>query len=237
MSLQLLQAVRFSIDTSFKHLHAWQEFEIKSWDHQHMHSVVSARAFTMSQSAEAHHILFRCIFEIAQQDTNLLVKFCHIHKCGIEAMIANGHKGQGLGRKLVHNIKFSLTFPFRSWQNAVTPEVYGAMLSLSSFKAQPDLEMTLRTIQTGRRKAKAWLKDKITGTKFALPALYFPKSLIPCDIWKACPTTTNSNEQSHHNINHNGTSLTILGGIMHTQDYDDQMDTSINMHATYGIHP
>ncbi|KAL4080631.1 hypothetical protein J3A83DRAFT_4076544, partial [Scleroderma citrinum] len=97
------------------------------------------------------------------------------------------------------------------------------MLSLSSFEVQPDLEMTLRTVQTGGCNAKAWLKDKITGTKFALPVLYFLKSLIPCDIWKACPTTTNGNEQSHHNINHNGTSLTILGGIMHTQDYDDQM--------------
>ncbi|KAL4069992.1 hypothetical protein V8B97DRAFT_1872105, partial [Scleroderma yunnanense] len=233
-------------------------------------STVSARAFTTSQSAEAHHILFRCIFKIAQQDTNLLVKFCHIHKCGIEAMIANGHKGQGLGLgrycvelcqgmedfcSIEHDHRLKDLDPYDQLkcfyhlcvvhflrnlvplQNAVTPEVYGAMLSLSSFKAQPDLEMTLRTIQTGRHKAKAWLKDKITGTKFALPALYFPKSLIPCDIWKACPTTTNSNEQSHHNINHDGTSLTILGEIMHTQDYDDQMDTSINMHATYGIHP
>ena len=36
MSAQLLQAVRFSIDTSFKRLHGWQEFEIESWDHQSM---------------------------------------------------------------------------------------------------------------------------------------------------------------------------------------------------------
>jgi len=36
MSLWLLQAMQFSIDTSFKHVHGWQEFEIESWDHQHM---------------------------------------------------------------------------------------------------------------------------------------------------------------------------------------------------------
>ncbi|KAL4064574.1 hypothetical protein J3A83DRAFT_4167974 [Scleroderma citrinum] len=270
MSLQLLQAVQFSIDTSFKHLCAWQEFKIESWDHQHMHSVVSACTFTTSQSAEAHHILFRCIFEIAQQDTNLPVKFHHIHKCGIEAVIADGHKGQGLGLgrycvELCQGMEDFCSIEHDHWLkdldpydqlkrfyrlcvihflrnlvplwNAVTPEVYGAMLSLSSFEAQSDLEMTLRTIQTGGRKAKAWLKDKIMGTKFALPALYFPKSLIPCDIWKACPTTTNSNEQSHRNINCDGTSLTVLGGIMCTRDYDDRMDASINMHAIYGIHP
>ncbi|KAL4061961.1 hypothetical protein V8B97DRAFT_1878419, partial [Scleroderma yunnanense] len=52
-------------------------------------------------------------------------------------------------------------------------------------------------------------------TKFALPALCFPKSLIPHNIWRACPMTTNGNEQSHHNINQDGTNLTVLGGIMH----------------------
>lgn len=36
MSFWLIQAVRFSIDTSFKRLHSWQEFEIESWSHQHM---------------------------------------------------------------------------------------------------------------------------------------------------------------------------------------------------------
>ncbi|KAF9220840.1 hypothetical protein BS17DRAFT_643440, partial [Gyrodon lividus] len=65
-----------------------------------------------------------------------------------------------------------------------------------------------------------WLKDKIDGTKFALPALYFPKSLMPADFWKACPTTTNGNEQAHRSINHDGVHLTLLGGIMRGYDYD-----------------
>ncbi|KAI6045942.1 hypothetical protein EDC04DRAFT_2515208, partial [Pisolithus marmoratus] len=47
-------------------------------------------------SADAHLILFRQIFEFAQYDTGLSVKFHHIHGCGIEAVIADGHKGQGL---------------------------------------------------------------------------------------------------------------------------------------------
>ncbi|KAI6045943.1 hypothetical protein EDC04DRAFT_2558943 [Pisolithus marmoratus] len=75
------------------------------------------------------------------------------------------------------------------------------MLSLSAFEEQPNLEAMLETIQTGGHKAKAWLYDKIEGSKFVLPVLYFPKSLIPHHVWKACPTTTNGNEQSHHNTN------------------------------------
>ncbi|KAL4073507.1 hypothetical protein J3A83DRAFT_4399834 [Scleroderma citrinum] len=172
MSLQLLQAVQFSINTSFKHLHKWQEFKIESWDHQHMRSVVSARAFTTSQSAEAHHILFRHIFEIAQQDTNLSVKFHHIHGCGIKAVIADGHKGQGLGLgrycvELCQDIddfcpiecccQLRSLDPYDQLRNTVPADVYRAMLSLSSFEAQPDINRTLETIRNGGHKAKGIL--------------------------------------------------------------------------------
>ncbi|KAL4064033.1 hypothetical protein J3A83DRAFT_4101809, partial [Scleroderma citrinum] len=85
-------------------------------------------------------------------------------------------------------------------QRVVTPKVYSAMLSFSFFEEQPNLERTLHTIQRGGHKARAQLKDKIKGLKFALPALYFPRSLILHDIWKACPMTTNRNEQAHQNI-------------------------------------
>ena len=37
MSAHLMQAQFLSIDTSFKHVHnQWQEFEIESWDVNHM---------------------------------------------------------------------------------------------------------------------------------------------------------------------------------------------------------
>lgn len=36
MSWRLMQAKRLSIDTSFKRVHGWQEFEIESWDVAHM---------------------------------------------------------------------------------------------------------------------------------------------------------------------------------------------------------
>ncbi|KAL4061962.1 hypothetical protein V8B97DRAFT_2027006 [Scleroderma yunnanense] len=106
-------------------------------------AIVSVHAFMTSQSPEAHHILFRCIFKIAQQDTNLSVKFCHIHGCGIKAVIADGHKGQGLGLG-----KYCVEL------NTVPADVYRAMLSLSSFEVQPNINRTLETIQNGGHKAK-----------------------------------------------------------------------------------
>ena len=57
----------------------------------------STRAFTTSQSAEAHLIFFSHIFEIAKSDTGLSVKFHHIDGSGIHSVVADGHKGQGLG--------------------------------------------------------------------------------------------------------------------------------------------
>jgi hypothetical protein len=69
MSSHLVQAKRLSIDT-FKWAQGWQEFEIESWNTEHCRceslflplsiqidgfsAIVSARAFTTSQSAKAH---------------------------------------------------------------------------------------------------------------------------------------------------------------------------------------
>ncbi|KAG1866177.1 hypothetical protein F4604DRAFT_1779145, partial [Suillus subluteus] len=49
-------------------------------------------------------------------------------------------------------------------------------------------------------KTQAWLKDKVETNKFILPALYRPTSFITEDIWRACPATTNGNEQAHRNV-------------------------------------
>ena len=61
-------------------------------------AVVCARAFINSQTANAHLILFRRIFEIATSDTGIPVMFRHIHGSGIESVVTDSHKGQALGR-------------------------------------------------------------------------------------------------------------------------------------------
>jgi hypothetical protein len=56
--------------------------------------VIETRAFTTSQSAEAHLILFTRIFEIAFEDTGVSCRFRHIHGEGFELWITDAHKGQ-----------------------------------------------------------------------------------------------------------------------------------------------
>ncbi|KIJ53274.1 hypothetical protein M422DRAFT_242411 [Sphaerobolus stellatus SS14] len=97
MSELLLDTKRPSIDTAFKRLHKWQEFEIEAWFPKYSRSIVVSRAFITSQSALAHQILFRRIFAIASEDTGRPVQFRHIHGTGFEIFMADGHKGQALG--------------------------------------------------------------------------------------------------------------------------------------------
>ncbi|KAG2086384.1 uncharacterized protein F5147DRAFT_588546 [Suillus discolor] len=99
MSSHLIQAKCLSIDTSFKRAQGWQEFEIESWDSINGSSaVVSARAFTTSQSVKAHLILFQRIFDIASADTGQSFSFRHIHGFGCEIVIAT--RGEKFGGKV-----------------------------------------------------------------------------------------------------------------------------------------
>jgi hypothetical protein len=61
-------------------------------------AIVVARAFLTSESSEAHFLLFSRIFEIAQRDTGLEVTFHYINESGIQSIVADGHRGQALGR-------------------------------------------------------------------------------------------------------------------------------------------
>ena len=77
---------------------------------------------------------------------------------------------------------------------------------------------------------KAWWKDKLESNRFGLKAIYRPASFIPEEIWKACPATTNGNEQAHRDVNRDGTNLTLLGGIMQGKAYDNRAAASIHTH-------
>ncbi|KAG2111578.1 uncharacterized protein F5147DRAFT_744738 [Suillus discolor] len=260
MSWRLMQAKRLLIDTSFKRIHGWQEFEFESWDVAHMKSVIGAQAFTTSQSAQAHFILFQQIFKIASADMGCAVQFQYMHREGIQTIIADGHKGQGqgLGMYCVYLCKDSIQAccydttallhdldPYdhlccfyclclahykrniHSLHGQIPKDMEIAILTIASVEPHPDLQGTLKKIKKGGKKAAAWLKDKIEGTKFALPALYQPNSLILLEIWKASPTTTNGNEQAHRNINHDG--------IMRGFHYDTNISASLDLFDAFGI--
>ncbi|KAG6374217.1 hypothetical protein JVT61DRAFT_4875 [Boletus reticuloceps] len=270
MSSHLLAAKRLSIDTSFKRAQGWQEFEIESWDINHQRSVVCARAFINSQTANAHLIFFRRIFEIAMGDTGVPVMFRHIHGSGIESVVADSHKGQALGRCLgmfcveiscdidqtciyEPHRQISQLKPYDHLQRfyrlcvahfqrnlhmlkPIIPfDAYKAMRSLASSEPHPDIKATLSFIRNSHPKAAAWLKDKVDSTPFALPGLYQPASFIPLAIWKACPSTTNGNEQAHRNAYREGINLTLLAGIMKGSKYDQTAMVSIDVHSAFGI--
>ncbi|KAJ7754676.1 hypothetical protein DFH07DRAFT_868560 [Mycena maculata] len=255
MSTLLMRSKKVALDTAFKRLNGkWQEFEMESWELNRMKSVVGTRAFTTSQSAHAHLILFTRIFEIAMGDTGIPCRFRHIHGEGFELWITDAHKGQALGMfcqklwaqlgdiycpmeptrllrtldpydHLRRFLRFCTTHCKRNVDELrpyTTSDVRNAMLSLSSSQAHPDLDGAFRIIENGGRKAKAWLKDKRVGSKFALPALYQPLSLIPLEIWKSAPSTTNGNEQAHRNINRDG--------------YDARAMGALELHSSHGIY-
>ncbi|KIJ46710.1 hypothetical protein M422DRAFT_249875 [Sphaerobolus stellatus SS14] len=97
MSELLAHTSWLTIDTSFKRVWGWQEFEMEVWFPEHECSVVVAHAFTNSKSGEAHLILFERIFDVMKQDTGIEVRFRHIHGEGIDTVTADQHKGQTLG--------------------------------------------------------------------------------------------------------------------------------------------
>jgi hypothetical protein len=114
MSRLLLTTRRPSIDTTFKRAYSYEEFKLETWfpehikctcpvailgplDHPHT-AAVCTRAFIMSQTAAAHHYLFRRIFDLVEHDTGQPVHFQHIHGDGIETIVADAHKCQALGK-------------------------------------------------------------------------------------------------------------------------------------------
>ncbi|KAJ7265241.1 hypothetical protein C8J57DRAFT_1069413, partial [Mycena rebaudengoi] len=271
MSSFLMRSKKLSLDTAFKRLSGkWQEVEMETWELDNMKSVIGTRAFTTSQSAEAHVILYTRIFEIAFGDTGLPCRFRHIHGEGFELWITDSHKGQALGAgmlcqklcaelgdiycpieptrllrtlspydQLQRFLRLCTTHFKRNVDELrpyITPQVRSAMLSLSSSQVHPNIDEAFRTIENGGCKAKAWLKDKRVGSKFALPALYQPASLIPLEIWKSAPSTTNGNEQAHRNINHDGVNLTVLGGIMRGMQYDARAMGALELHSSQGVY-
>lgn len=82
----------------------------------------------------------------------------------------------------------------------------------------------------------AWLKDKLEGSKFALPALYQPASRIPIDIWRGTSNNTNGNEQSHRNAYRDGKNLLPLAGVMRSMQYDWRALAGIALFQSSGIY-
>ncbi|KAF8573740.1 hypothetical protein K439DRAFT_1624842 [Ramaria rubella] len=243
-------------------------FEIEAWFPEYLRSIVVARAFTTSQSPEAHHILFNRIFAIVHEDTGQTVQFRHIHGVGFDTFMADGHIGQALGLGLCCEeiCRIMAGYCAIDWTKALhmlTPyeclariyhycfahfvrnvlalkghislEVQAAMMSVTSAEPLPNFKATLQQIRTGGKKAGDWLKNKQSAGGFALAALYQPASKISIEVWKALPSTSNSNKQAYRSINRDGVKLMMLAGIMHGMQYDSHAMTGLKLLSTYSI--
>jgi len=80
-----------------------------------------------------------------------------------------------------------------------------------------------------------WLEDKLAAEGFALTGIYWPKSMIPIEIWRASPNTTNGNEQLHRNINRDGVKLTLYSGVMRGLNFDHCRLAIIQVTCKYDI--
>ena len=58
---------------------------------------------------------------------------------------------------------------------------------------------------------------------------------MPLEIWKACPATTNGNEQAHRNVNCDGVGLTLLAGVMRSMHYDKRALDGIEGAVNTGV--
>jgi len=97
MSRRLVKAKYLTIDTAFKRVSGWQEFEMEFWDVDAGCSVACFRAFFTSQTSEAHLVLLRKLNEARNQDTGQSLRFRHLHGSGMEVITADEGKGQALG--------------------------------------------------------------------------------------------------------------------------------------------
>ncbi|KIJ38663.1 hypothetical protein M422DRAFT_258538 [Sphaerobolus stellatus SS14] len=119
----------------------------------------------------------------------------------------------------------------------VSTAVYGAMMALYSADPIPNYDATISLIQHGGKKALDWLKDKLSGKKSILAAIYHPASKIPLEIWKASSNTTNENKQSHRNIYRDRIKMSLVPGAMCSFQFDSRSMVTLELFQEHGIHP
>ncbi|KZW03626.1 hypothetical protein EXIGLDRAFT_758968 [Exidia glandulosa HHB12029] len=244
----LRQAKRLTADAAFKRVVGWKEFELETWDDSGLRSITCARVFMTALSADAHLIVLKRIYQLVLEDCGAPWQFAYLHGAGTDTATSDQDNAEALAfgkfaqwiasstltpsnvlctltpyQHLAHFYTLCLTHHKRNltpYKNKVTPSVFHAMQSLASAEPLPDINAVIATIRAGGKAAADWIDNKLVGDSWALRALYQPWSKIPLHKWKAAPRTTNGNEQAHHNVNLDGTRLSLLAGVMHGAEFD-----------------
>ncbi|KZV94685.1 hypothetical protein EXIGLDRAFT_822529 [Exidia glandulosa HHB12029] len=262
-SRALQQAKRITADSAFKRVVGWKEFEIETWDDSSMRSITCARVFMDSLTADAYLLVLKRIYQTVLSDCDEPWQFSYLHGRGTDTSTTDQDNAEALAfgqflqwitsntlppsspfhsltayQHLAHVLTLCITHHKRNLQpfkTKVSAAVFDAMQSLASPEPLPDINATFTTIRSGGKAASDWLANKLSGDAWALRALYRPLSNIPLVKWRAAPRTTNGNEQAHHNVNLDGTRLSLLAGIMHGADFDRRLLESRRAVADSGV--
>ncbi|KAF8076821.1 hypothetical protein FPV67DRAFT_1715254 [Lyophyllum atratum] len=118
----------------------------------------------------------------------------------------------------------------------VTEDVRDLMRSLICISHR-DWDGTVAMIhELGGKVGTDWVQDKITS-KFAFQGLCWEKSYIPLSIWKAGEANSNLIESVHADVNREGVSCTLVGGVSRGKDFDNLKMKTLLAWETAGIRP
>ncbi|KAG6826455.1 hypothetical protein H0H92_015743 [Tricholoma furcatifolium] len=118
----------------------------------------------------------------------------------------------------------------------ITDEVRNLMRSLICME-HPAWDRTLEEIRTlGGKVGADWIQNKV-DSKFALEGLCWEKSYIPWYIWKAGEANSNLVESVHADVNREGISCSLLGGIAKGRSFDAMKMKTLSAFETSGIRP
>ncbi|KAJ3904829.1 hypothetical protein F5879DRAFT_900538 [Lentinula edodes] len=127
-------------------------------------------------------------------------------------------------------------------KSVVSQEVKDAMFSLHGVihkdGTEASWQATLSFIEKeGKKAGRDWVQDKIES-KFAFPALCWQVAQqIPFKVWQASDDTTNVIEGLHQDQLRDGSSLTLLGGLLRGEQYDDMRLQNLKNLRDHGVSP
>lgn len=73
-----------------------------------------------------------------------------------------------------------------------------------------------------------WVADK-KRSRFAFPAICWEQSFIPQNIWQVGDATSNIIESVHADVNREGVSCTLIGGLWKGQCFDNLKQKSLHV--------
>ncbi|KAJ3869260.1 hypothetical protein EV359DRAFT_59917 [Lentinula novae-zelandiae] len=234
-SLQLIRDARhIQSDISFKRIAGWLEFELGGFDrvnmfdtgkhiqYRHLHATSSDNIEfpgILSWSVDQHRGQAKGIGEYLQAVAPYQKYDLYEPTKLLSELGPYEHLRRILRLRLAHYAR-------NIQKSVVSQEVKDAMFSLHGVihkdRMEASWQATLSFIEKeGKKAGRDWVQDKIES-KFAFPALCWQVTQqIPFKVWQACDNTTNVIEGLHQDQLQDGSSLTLLGGLLWGEQYDD----------------